>query len=38
MATASVKLICGSEEKAEEATGNGLVDAVYQAINRITGY
>ncbi|MGO3396049.1 MAG: alpha-isopropylmalate synthase regulatory domain-containing protein, partial [Serratia proteamaculans] len=38
MATASVKLICGEEEKAEAATGNGPVDAVYQAINRITGY
>lgn len=38
MATASVKLICDSEEKTEAATGNGLVDAVYQAINRITGY
>jgi 2-isopropylmalate synthase len=38
MATASVKLICGGEEKAEAATGNGPVDAVYQAINRITEY
>jgi 2-isopropylmalate synthase len=38
MATASVKLICGDEEKAEAATGNGPVDAVYQAINRITDY
>ena len=38
MATASVKLVCGEEEKAEAATGNGPVDAVYQAINRITGY
>jgi 2-isopropylmalate synthase len=38
MATASVKLICGGEEKAEAATGNGPVDAVYQAINRITDY
>jgi 2-isopropylmalate synthase len=31
MATASVKLVCGEEEKAEAATGNGPVDAVYQA-------
>ena len=38
MATASVKLKCGEEEKSEAATGNGPVDAVYQAINRITGY
>lgn len=38
MSTASVKLVCGDETKAEAATGNGPVDAVYQAINRITGY
>ncbi|RLM28146.1 2-isopropylmalate synthase [Brenneria alni] len=38
MATASVKLVCGDETQAEAATGNGPVDAVYQAINRITGY
>ncbi|MTD41034.1 2-isopropylmalate synthase [Erwinia sp. CPCC 100877] len=38
MPTASVKLACGSEIKSEAATGNGPVDAVYQAINRITGY
>lgn len=38
MATASVKLVCGEEEKSEAATGNGPVDAVYQAINRITDY
>jgi len=38
MATASVKLICGDEEKSEAANGNGPVDAVYQAINRITEY
>ncbi|WP_294912196.1 2-isopropylmalate synthase [Tatumella sp. UBA2305] len=37
-ATASVKLACGDEVKEEAATGNGPVDAVYQAINRITGY
>ena len=38
MATASVRLKCGDEIKSEAATGNGPVDAVYQAINRITGY
>lgn len=38
IATASVKLACGDEIKAEAATGNGPVDAVYQAIQRITGY
>ncbi|WP_058912237.1 2-isopropylmalate synthase [Entomohabitans teleogrylli] len=38
MATASVQLACGGEIKAEAATGNGPVDAVYQAINRITRY
>jgi 2-isopropylmalate synthase len=38
MATASVKLSCGDETLSEAATGNGPVDAVYQAINRITGY
>ncbi|WP_159565311.1 2-isopropylmalate synthase [Budvicia diplopodorum] len=38
MATASVRLACGGEIKAEAATGNGPVDAVYQAINRITEY
>lgn len=38
MATASVKLVCGEEIKSEAATGNGPVDAVYQAINRITDY
>lgn len=38
MATASVKLKCGDEDKSEAATGNGPVDAVYQAINRITDY
>lgn len=38
MATASVKLVCGEETKSEAATGNGPVDAVYQAINRITDY
>lgn len=38
MATASVKLACGDEIKTEAATGNGPVDAVYQAINRITNF
>ena len=38
LATASVKLACGEKIHAEAATGNGSVDAVYQAINRITGY
>ncbi|MGL9720306.1 2-isopropylmalate synthase [Symbiopectobacterium sp.] len=38
IATASVQLACGGEVQAEAATGNGPVDAVYQAINRITGY
>ena len=38
IATASVKLACGDETKSEAANGNGPVDAIYQAINRITGY
>lgn len=38
MATASVRLACGGEVKSEAATGNGPVDAVYQAINRIADY
>ncbi|SFN17970.1 2-isopropylmalate synthase [Izhakiella capsodis] len=38
LATGSVQLKCGSEIKAEAANGNGPVDAVYQAINRIAGY
>jgi 2-isopropylmalate synthase len=38
IATASVKLACGDEIKAEAANGNGPVDAIYQAINRVTGY
>ncbi|WP_075182241.1 2-isopropylmalate synthase [Pantoea sp. 1.19] len=36
IATATVKLRCGEESHSEAATGNGPVDAVYQAINRIT--
>lgn len=38
MATASVRMQVGDEEVTEAATGNGPVDAVYQCINRITGY
>lgn len=38
LATASVKLSCGEEIKTEAATGNGPVDAIYQAINRITDF
>ena len=38
IATASVKLACGDEIKAEAANGNGPVDAIYQAINRVTEY
>ncbi len=38
LATASVQLAVGGEVKAEAANGNGPVDAVYQAINRITQY
>ena len=38
LATASVKLKVGGEVVSEAATGNGPVDAVYQCINRITGY
>jgi len=38
IATATVQLGCGEEQKTEAATGNGPVDAVYQAINRITSF
>ncbi|NHB96827.1 2-isopropylmalate synthase [Photorhabdus stackebrandtii] len=38
IATAAVRLTCGKEIKSEAATGNGPVDAIYQAINRITEY
>lgn len=38
IATASVKLACGDELHAEAATGNGPVDAVYEALNRITQF
>ncbi|QHM76721.1 2-isopropylmalate synthase [Mixta theicola] len=37
-ATASVHLKCGEAVQSEAATGNGPVDAVYQAINRITDF
>lgn len=37
-ATASVHLTCGETVQSEAATGNGPVDAVYQAINRITDF
>ncbi|MXP51140.1 2-isopropylmalate synthase [Pantoea sp. SoEX] len=36
IAKACVSLICGVNKKLETATGNGPVDAVYQAINLIT--
>ncbi|MGV3345396.1 2-isopropylmalate synthase [Enterobacteriaceae bacterium LUAb1] len=38
IATASVELKCGDQRYSEAATGNGPVDAVYQAINRITQF
>ncbi|PKH22712.1 2-isopropylmalate synthase [Enterobacterales bacterium CwR94] len=38
IATAAVKMTCGEESLSEAATGNGPVDAVYQAINRLTNY
>ena len=38
MATTSIKLQCGDEEKCEAAVGNGPVDALYQCIYRLTGY
>ncbi|SMY37897.1 2-isopropylmalate synthase [Photobacterium andalusiense] len=38
MATTSIKLQCGTEEKCEAAVGNGPVDALYQCIYRLTGY
>ncbi|BCL68593.1 2-isopropylmalate synthase [Vibrio nigripulchritudo ATCC 27043] len=38
MATTSIKLQCGDEEKSEAAVGNGPVDALYQCIYRVTGY
>lgn len=36
VSTASVSLTAGHEKKSDAATGNGPVDAVYQAIHRIT--
>ena len=38
MATTSIKIQCGDEEKSEAAVGNGPVDALYQCIYRVTGY
>ncbi|WP_237464463.1 2-isopropylmalate synthase [Vibrio stylophorae] len=38
MATTSIRLQCGEEERCEAAVGNGPVDALYQCIYRITGY
>ena len=38
IATASIKLVCGDEIKTEAANGNGPVDAIYRAINRVTDY
>ncbi len=38
MATTSIKLQCGDEERCEAAVGNGPVDALYQCIYRVTGY
>ncbi|TBL66023.1 2-isopropylmalate synthase, partial [Klebsiella oxytoca] len=38
VATASVSISRKNEEITEAATGNGPVDAVYQAISRATGY
>ena len=38
VATASVKLHADDKTHTEAATGNGPVDAVYQAIKKITGY
>ena len=38
VATASVSITHGNKEITEAATGNGPVDAVYQAISRATGY
>ncbi len=38
MATASVILSLGDKNKSDAAIGNGPVDALYQAIYRITGY
>lgn len=36
--TASVKLACGDEVCAEAAIGNGPIDAIYGALNRITNF
>jgi 2-isopropylmalate synthase len=37
VSTASVSLVCDGVTQSDAATGNGPVDAVYQAIHRITG-
>jgi 2-isopropylmalate synthase len=38
MSTASVRMEVGGDIVNEAAVGNGPVDAVYQCINRVTGY
>lgn len=38
MATTTIKLKCGDNERCEAAVGNGPVDALYQCIYRLTGY
>lgn len=38
MATTTIKLKCGDDERCEAAVGNGPVDALYQCIYRLTGY
>ncbi|UVK76796.1 MAG: 2-isopropylmalate synthase [Sodalis sp. Fle] len=38
ISTASVKLACGKKIRAETATGNGPVDAIYEALNHITHF
>lgn len=38
LATATIKRICGDKEKSDAAAGNGPVDAIYQAINKIAKY
>ncbi len=37
LASASIRLTMGDQQACEAATGNGPVDAAYQAINRVTG-
>ncbi|AKC31940.1 2-isopropylmalate synthase [Candidatus Pantoea carbekii] len=38
IATASIQLCCGDKIQTTVSTGNGPVDAIYQAINRISGF